>query len=156
LLRRRLIQAVIPQIPVHLLPSVSINAIAAVIEKRKIHMQKLNFQTLVIFSLGLITGILIRFSFTTLLAMLLAAISVFIYTLQDAKELKQNQDRYFAIISSLLYLAALLLSVYLTAALILFVSYEFCQRRNSKTIILRLLPFILITLFSLIIHNHRY
>jgi hypothetical protein len=156
LLRHHLIQVVIPQISAHPLQSVSINATAAAIEKRKIHMQKLNFQTLVIFSLGLITGIFIRFSFTTLLAMLLASVSVFIYTLQDAKELKQNQDKYFVIISSLLYLAALLLSVYLTAALILFVSYELSQKRNPKTIILRLLPFILITLFSLIMHNHGY
>ncbi|OEG69251.1 hypothetical protein ATZ36_10645 [Candidatus Endomicrobiellum trichonymphae] len=116
-------------------------------------MPKLNFQTLVIFSLGLITGICLRFSFTILLSMLFASVSIFIYTMQDAEELKKNQDKYFLIISSLLYLAAVLLSVYLTAALILFVSYEFFQKRNFKTMILRLLPFIVIALFSLVVYN---
>jgi uncharacterized membrane protein YesL len=73
--------------------------------------------------------------------------------MQSAEELKKNQDKYFLIISSLLYLAAVLLSIYLTAALILFVSYEFSQRKNFKTTILRLLPFIIISLLSLVMHN---
>jgi hypothetical protein len=142
----------VPQISVRLPPTADTNVPAvAVIEKN--FMQKPNFQTLVIFSLGLITGTCIRFSFTTLLAMLFASISIFIYTMQDTEGLKKNQDKYFLIISSLIYLAAVLLSIYLTAALILFVSYEFSQKRNFKTIILRLLPFIIITLLSLIMYN---
>jgi len=142
----------VPQISVRLPPTADTNVPAvAVIEKN--FMPKLNFQTLVIFSLGLITGICLRFSFTILLSMLFASVSIFIYTMQDAEELKKNQDKYFLIISSLLYLAAVLLSVYLTAALILFVSYEFFQKRNFKTMILRLLPFIVIALFSLVVYN---
>jgi hypothetical protein len=141
------------QIFVHLPPTADTNVPAvAVIEKN--FMQKPNFQTLAIFSLGLITGICIRFSFTILLAMLLATVSIFIYTMQDAEELKKNQDKYFLITSSLLYLVAVLLSIYLTAALILFVSYEFFQKRNFKTIIFRLLPFIIITLLSLIMQHN--
>jgi hypothetical protein len=139
----------VPQISVRLPTTANTNVPAvAVIEKN--FMQKPNFQTLVIFSLGLVTGTCIKFSFTILLAMLFALVSILIYGMQDAEELKKNQDKYFLIISSLLYLAAVLLSVYLTAALILFVSYELSSKRNFKTIILRLLPFIVITLFSLL------
>jgi hypothetical protein len=103
--------------------------------------------------LGLITGTCIRFSFTVLLAMFFASVSIFIYTMQFAEGLKKNQDRYFLIISSLLYLTAVLLSVYLTMALILFIGYEFSQKRNFKTIIPRLLPFIIITLLSLVMYK---
>jgi hypothetical protein len=141
------------QIFVRLPLTADINVSAvAVIEKN--FMQKPNFQTLVIFSLGLITGICIRFSSTILLAMLFAAVSIFIYTMQDAEQLKKNQDKYFLIISSLLYLAAVLFSIYLSAVLILFVSYEFSKKRNFKTIILRLLPFIIITILSLIMQHN--
>jgi hypothetical protein len=116
-------------------------------------MKKPNFQILVVFSLGLITGSCIRFSFKILLAILFASISIFIYTMQYAEELKKNQDKYFLIISSLLYMVAVLLSIYLTAALVLFVSYEFSQKRNFKTMVLRMLPFVIITLLSLVMYN---
>jgi hypothetical protein len=129
----------------------SVSAVAAI---EKNFMQKPNSQTLAIFSLGLITGICIRFSFAILLAILFAAVSIFIYAMQDAEGLKKNQDKYFLIISSLLYLAAVLLSIYLSAVLILFVSYEFSKKRNFKTIILRLLPFIVITILSLVMQHN--
>jgi hypothetical protein len=136
------------------LPQIVDTNVSAVAAIEKNFMQKPNFQTLAIFSLGLVTGICTRFSFTVLLAMLFAAVSMFIYTMQDAEKLKKNQDKYFLIISSLLYLAAVLLSIYLTAALILFVSYEFSKKRNFKIIILRLLPFIIITLLSLVMQQY--
>jgi hypothetical protein len=135
------------------LPSTTDTNVSTVAVIEKNFMQKPNFQTLVIFSLGLIIGICTRFSFTIFLAILFAAISIFIYTMQDAEELKKNQDKCFLVISSLLYLAAVLLSIYLTTALILFVSYEFSKKRNFKTIILRLLPFIIVTLLSLVMQH---
>jgi hypothetical protein len=135
------------------LPPIANTNVSAVAAIEKNFMQKPNFQTLAIFLLGLIVGICIRLSFTIFLAMLFATGSVFIYTMQDAEELKKNQDKYFLIISSLLYLASVLLSIYLTTALILFISYEFSQKRNFKTTILRLIPFVIITLISLVMQH---
>jgi hypothetical protein len=109
-------------------------------------MQKFSLQTIIVFSLGLICGFCIEFSFLCLVALFIALSSVFIYTIRDAQGLKHNQDLYLIFISSTLYLLALLISIYGIVALILFTLYEFSKKRTLKAIVLRLLPIYIITL----------
>ncbi|MCA6069686.1 MAG: hypothetical protein LE180_00965 [Endomicrobium sp.] len=108
-------------------------------------MQKFSLQTLLVFSFGLIFGLFMKFSFVVLLALLVALIAVFIYTMRDAAGLKRGQCSQFIIVSATLYLVALLLSSYSIVVLVLFVGYEVFNKRELKTINYRMLPFFLIT-----------
>lgn len=109
-------------------------------------MQKFTLQTIIVFSLGLICGFCVEFSFSCLLALFIALTSVFIYTFRDNQGLKRNQDIYLIFISSTLYLLSLLISIYGIVALIPFTLYEFSNKRTLKAIGLRLLPVYIITL----------
>jgi hypothetical protein len=113
-------------------------------------MQKFNLQTLLVFSFGLIFGLCVKFSFITLLALLIALTAVFIYTMRDATGLKHHQDTQFVVISAILYLTALLLSPFSIVVLILFTVYEISNERPNKKILLRLSPVFIITLLVLI------
>jgi amino acid transporter len=112
-------------------------------------MQKFNLQTLIVFALGLIFGFCIKFSFLALLAILIALVALFIYTMRDAKELKHNQGKYFVVISAVLYFIALLFSPYAIMILVLFTGHEASNRRTWKVATLRLLPVFIITLLVL-------
>jgi hypothetical protein len=90
----------------------------------------------------------------TLLAAVLVLLAVFIYTLRYAEGLKHNQDKYFVVMSLILYAAALLLSVYFALTLILFVCCEFSRKSNFKTISIKLFYFIIITIFVLLFKNN--
>ncbi|MCA6070884.1 MAG: hypothetical protein LE168_00595 [Endomicrobium sp.] len=109
-------------------------------------MQKFSLQTLLVFSFGLIFGLFMKFSFEVLLALLVALIAVFIYTMQDAAGLKYGQCSQFIIVSATLYLTALLLSFYSIVVLVLFVGYEVSNKRELRIMGYRMLPFFIITL----------
>jgi uncharacterized membrane protein len=57
---------------------------------------------------------------------------LFIYTLKDATGLKHNQDKYFVIISIILYAVSLIFSLISITVIILFIGYELLT--NNKTI----------------------
>ena len=113
-------------------------------------MQKFSLQTLLVFSFGLMFGLFMKFSFVVLLALLVALIAVFIYTIRDAAGLKHGQCYQFIIISATLYLTALLLSSYSIVVLVLFVGYEVSNKRALKTINYRMSPFFIITFLVLL------
>jgi hypothetical protein len=112
-------------------------------------MHKSNLQFLLVFVLGLISGLLMKFSVTLLLALAVTLVSVFVYTMHDASGLKHNQDKYFIIISVLLYFLALIISLYSAIGLILLALYEISKGKNFKILSLRLLPHIIITIISI-------
>lgn len=112
-------------------------------------MHKSTLQLLLTFSLGLICGLLMEFSVTLFLALILTLISVFVYTMRDASGLKHNQDKYFIVMSSLLYFAALAISLCSAIAIVLLTGYEISKEKNLKTLSLRLLPHIIITVVSI-------
>jgi hypothetical protein len=113
-------------------------------------MHKFSLQTLIVFALGLICGFVVRFSFWSLFALLIALVSVLIYTMRDAQGLKHNQAVHFIAISTILYLVALLISFYAVIALIPFALYEIFNKKTFKAMTLRLLPIYIITLIVLI------
>lgn len=110
-------------------------------------MQKFNLQTLIVFALGLIFCLCIKFSFLSILAVVIALVSLFIYTIRDAQGVKYNQYKCFVIISSALYFIALLFSSFAVIILVLFAGYEVSNGRTWKVATLRLLPILIITLF---------
>ena len=112
-------------------------------------MHKSTLQLLLAFSLGLIFGLLMKFSMTLFLALIVTLLSVFIYTMRDAGGLKHKQDKYFIVMSALLYFAALAISLCSSIALVLLAVYEISKGKNLKTLSLRLLPHIIITLVSI-------
>ncbi|MDR3306059.1 MAG: hypothetical protein LBS61_00020 [Endomicrobium sp.] len=112
-------------------------------------MHKSTLQFLLVFFLGLIFGLLTKFSATLSLALALTLVSIFIYTMRDTSGLKHNQDKYFIVISALLYFVALAISLYLAIVLVLLAIYEISKGKNLKTLSLRLLPYIIITVASI-------
>ncbi|MDR3195491.1 MAG: hypothetical protein LBT58_01685 [Endomicrobium sp.] len=109
-------------------------------------MRKSTVQLLSVFFLGLIFGLLTKFSVTLLLVLAPTLVSVFIYTMRDTSGLKHNQDKYFIVISALLYFVDLAISLYSAIALVLLAIYEISEGKNFKTLSLRLLPHIIITI----------
>jgi hypothetical protein len=103
-------------------------------------MRRSGLQTLIVFALGLICGFFVKCSFWSFIALILALLSVFVYTTRDAQGLKHNQDKYFTVISAALYLAALLISIYAIIAIIPFMLYEMLNGKSFKAASLRLLP----------------
>jgi hypothetical protein len=116
-------------------------------------MHKSTFQLLLAFSLGLIFGLLMDFSVTLFLSLILTLICVFIYTMRDAGGLKHNQDKYFIVMSALLYLASLAITLCSAIAIVLLAVYEISKGKNLKTLSLRLLPHIIITIVSIFLFN---
>ncbi|MDR1087392.1 MAG: hypothetical protein LBL16_04065 [Endomicrobium sp.] len=116
-------------------------------------MRKFSLQTLIVFALGLTCGFFVNCSFWPLLALLIALVSVFIYTMRDAQGLKHTQAAQFIAISTILYLVALLISFYAVIALIPFALYELFNKKTLKAMTLRLLPIYIITLIVLIINK---
>jgi hypothetical protein len=112
-------------------------------------MHKSTLQLLLTFSLGLIFGLLMEFSVTLFLSLILSLISVFIYTRHDAGGAKHNQDKYFVVMSALLYFVALAISLCSAMAIVLLAGYEISKGKNLKTLSLRLLPHIIITVVSI-------
>lgn len=112
-------------------------------------MYKYTLQFLFVFSLGIILGLFIKFSITFFIALAAILVSLFIYTMRDMPGLKHNQDKYFIAVSSLAYLAALGISLYSTTALILFVLYEISKKSNFRSMLIRMLPHIIITIISI-------
>jgi hypothetical protein len=112
-------------------------------------MHKSALQFLLVFVLGLICGLLMKFSVTLLLALGVTLVSAFVYTMRDASGLKHNQDKYFIIISVLLYFLALAISLYSVIALVLLALYEVSKGKNFRTLSLRLLSHIIITIISI-------
>jgi Na+/H+ antiporter NhaC len=115
----------------------------------KISMHKSTLQFLLAFSLGLIFGLLMKFSLPLFLALVATMLSVFIYTMRDAEGLKHNQDKYFVVMSALLYFIALAVSLCSSIAIVLLAGYEISKEKNLKTLSLRLLPHIIITVVSI-------
>ncbi|GHT61674.1 hypothetical protein AGMMS49950_05490 [Endomicrobiia bacterium] len=111
--------------------------------------QKFNLQTLIVFALVLIFGLCIKFSFLSLLAVVIALVALFIYTMRDAQGLKYNQYKYFVVISAALYFIALLFLSSAVIILVLFAGYEISNGRTWKVATLRLLPVFIITLFMM-------
>jgi hypothetical protein len=92
-----------------------------------------------------------EFLVTLFLALIVTLISVFIYTICDAGGLKHNQDKYFIVMSALLYFAALAISLCSAISIVLLAGYEISKGKNLKTLSLRLLPHIIITVVSIIL-----
>jgi hypothetical protein len=86
---------------------------------------------------------------TIFLALILTLISVFVYTVHDAEGLKYNQDKYFIVISALLYFAALAVSLCSAISIVLLAGYEVSKARNFKSLFLKLLSHIIITVVSI-------
>jgi uncharacterized membrane protein YkvI len=92
-----------------------------------------------------------EFSVTLFLALILTLISVFIYTMRDLEGLKHNQNKYFIVMSALLYFAALAISLCSAIAIVLLAGYEISKRKNLKSLSLRLLSHIIITVVSILL-----
>jgi hypothetical protein len=103
-------------------------------------MHRFGLQTLIVFAFGLICGFFIKCSFWSFIALIIALVAVFVYTMRDAQGLKHNQDKYFIATSAALYLVALLISIYALIAIILFTLYEMFNGKSFKAASLRLLP----------------
>ncbi|MDR1663041.1 MAG: hypothetical protein LBR59_01345 [Endomicrobium sp.] len=69
--------------------------------------------------------------------------------MRDASGLKHNQDKYFIVISILLYFAALAISLCSVIAIVLLMGYEISKGKNFKTLSLRVLPYVIITIVSI-------
>jgi uncharacterized membrane protein len=113
-------------------------------------MHKVGLQTLIVFALGLICGFFCKCSFWSLLALFIALVAVFIYTMHDARGLKHNQGKHFIAISAVLYFVALIVSFYAVISLVIFVIYEVFNRKSFKTMTLRLLPTYIVTLLIIV------
>jgi hypothetical protein len=109
-------------------------------------MQKFNLQTLIVFTSGLIFGLCIKLSF---LAVIIALVALFIYTMRDGQGLKYNQYKYFVATSAILYFIALLFSSYAILILVIFAGYELLNGKTWKVATLRLFPIFIIALFAI-------
>jgi hypothetical protein len=117
----------------------------------KENMQKTKLQLLLIFFLGLLFGLLMEFSVPLIFALLIVLIATYIYTMRDATGLKHNQDKCLIAVSVLLYFGALAISLYSTIILVLLTAYEVSNRKDIKTLSIRLFPYVIITIISVFI-----
>jgi hypothetical protein len=111
--------------------------------------QKSKLLLFLIFFLGIFFGLLTNFSIPLILALLVATLAAYTYTMRDASGLKHNQAKYFIVISALLYFVSLAISLYSTVILIILALYEIFNGKNLKVLSLSLLPYIIITIISL-------
>jgi hypothetical protein len=117
-------------------------------------MSTLTSKILLVFAFGILLGlfICIKFSFLSFISIVGSLIALFIYTLKDATGLKYNQDKYFIIISFVVYSASLIVSLISITTIILFIGYELLTNNKAiKQVNKQLFPFYLIIVFILIV-----
>ncbi|MDR2066680.1 MAG: hypothetical protein LBP57_02440 [Endomicrobium sp.] len=115
-------------------------------------MSKLSSKFLLVFAFGILLGICINFSFFSFISIAGSLTALFIYTLKDATGLKYNQDKYFIIISFVVYTASLIFSLISITTIILFIGYELLTNNKSiQQTNKQLLPFYAIIAFMLFV-----